>query len=82
MFFYVQVTEFSCGGTVVGCTFDHKIADAFSSNMFFTCWAKLSKNESIDSVIPSFTKSILRPHGSPVFSEKFYVNQTPGGKSP
>lgn len=50
--------------------------------MFFTCWAKLFKNESIDSVIPSFTKSIPRPHGSPIFSEKFYVNQTPRGKSP
>ncbi|GLJ20274.1 hypothetical protein SUGI_0368210 [Cryptomeria japonica] len=34
--FAVQVTEFSCGGIVVGCTFDHRVADAFSVNMFFT----------------------------------------------
>ncbi|GLJ12900.1 hypothetical protein SUGI_0200040 [Cryptomeria japonica] len=78
--FSVQVTEFSCGGIVVGCTFDHKIADAFSGNMFFTCWAKLSKNESIDSLIPSFTKSVLRPQDPPVLSDRVYVNQTPGGK--
>ncbi|KAH9289679.1 hypothetical protein KI387_033796, partial [Taxus chinensis] len=28
----VQVTEFSCGGMILGCTFDHRVADAFSAN--------------------------------------------------
>ncbi|GLJ34898.1 hypothetical protein SUGI_0702520 [Cryptomeria japonica] len=32
--FAVQVTEFSCGGIVVGCTFDHTVVDAYSANMF------------------------------------------------
>ncbi|GLJ34921.1 hypothetical protein SUGI_0702820 [Cryptomeria japonica] len=34
--FSVQVTEFGCGGLVIGCTFDHRIADAYSANMFLT----------------------------------------------
>ncbi|XP_057847143.2 coniferyl alcohol acyltransferase-like [Cryptomeria japonica] len=32
------VTEFGCGGIVVGCTFDHRVADAYSANMFLTSW--------------------------------------------
>jgi hypothetical protein len=29
-----QVTKFKCGGAVVGCTFDHRVCDAYSFNMF------------------------------------------------
>ncbi|RVW75019.1 Shikimate O-hydroxycinnamoyltransferase [Vitis vinifera] len=29
----VQVTELKCGGVVVACTFDHRIADAYSTNI-------------------------------------------------
>ncbi|XP_020582736.1 uncharacterized protein LOC110026214 [Phalaenopsis equestris] len=30
----VQATEMKCGGMVLGCTFDHRVADAYSFNMF------------------------------------------------
>ncbi|GLJ35066.1 hypothetical protein SUGI_0705580 [Cryptomeria japonica] len=63
--FAVQVTEFSCGGIVVGCTFDHRIADAYSANMLFTSWAKISRNDSTVSPNPTFSRSKLCPRDSP-----------------
>ncbi|GLJ20276.1 hypothetical protein SUGI_0368230 [Cryptomeria japonica] len=59
--FAVQVTQFTCGRIVVSSTFDHRIADSFSANLFFTCWANLSRNEPIEWRTPSFTRSILVP---------------------
>ncbi|XXG71153.1 hypothetical protein AAC387_Pa07g0471 [Persea americana] len=29
----IQVTQLKCGAVVVACTFDHRIADAYSGNM-------------------------------------------------
>ncbi|GLJ20240.1 hypothetical protein SUGI_0367340 [Cryptomeria japonica] len=77
--FAVQVTEFSCGGVVVGCTFDHRIADSFSANLFFTCWANVSRNEPNGSTTPSFTRSILVPRDPPnCFEiEKMYTRVHP-----
>ncbi|XP_057814323.2 coniferyl alcohol acyltransferase-like [Cryptomeria japonica] len=63
--FAVQVTKFSCGGIVVGCTFDHRVADAFSANMFFTHWSNISRNKMTESTSPSFTRSILVPRDPP-----------------
>ncbi|RVW84165.1 Spermidine hydroxycinnamoyl transferase [Vitis vinifera] len=37
----VQVTELKCGGIVVACTFDHRIADD-STNMFLVSWAEMA----------------------------------------
>ncbi|XP_068641974.1 coniferyl alcohol acyltransferase-like [Aristolochia californica] len=56
----VQATELRCGGIVVGCTFDHRIADAYSANMFFVAWAETAQSKSI-SVHPSFRCSMLNP---------------------
>lgn len=73
---YFQVTEFSCGGIVVGCTFDHRIADAYSANMFFISWAKHSRNNSTLSPNPSIACSILCPRDSPAYCaeiENMYV---------
>ncbi|XP_050204363.1 coniferyl alcohol acyltransferase-like [Mercurialis annua] len=58
--FAVQVTELKCGGIVVACTFDHRIADAYSANMFLVSWAQTSQSEPI-SIIPSFRRSLLNP---------------------
>jgi hypothetical protein len=35
----MQVTKFRCGGVVVGCTFDHRVCDAYSFSMFLVAWA-------------------------------------------
>ncbi|KAI4305961.1 hypothetical protein L6164_029286 [Bauhinia variegata] len=39
----VQATSLKCGGLVVSCTFDHRIADAYSANMFLVSWAKTAQ---------------------------------------
>ncbi|XP_022724486.1 shikimate O-hydroxycinnamoyltransferase-like [Durio zibethinus] len=56
----VQATELRCGGLVVACTFDHRIADAYSANMFLVSWAEIARSKSI-SVVPSFRRSLLNP---------------------
>ncbi|XP_022724325.1 shikimate O-hydroxycinnamoyltransferase-like [Durio zibethinus] len=56
----VQATELRCGGLVVACTFDHRIADAYSANMFLVSWAEMARSKSI-SVVPYFRRSLLNP---------------------
>ncbi|CAI0442031.1 unnamed protein product [Linum tenue] len=56
----VQVTKLRCGGLVVGCSFDHRIADAYSFNMFLVSWAESAQSRPI-STLPSFRRSLLNP---------------------
>ncbi|KAJ0084451.1 hypothetical protein Patl1_30949 [Pistacia atlantica] len=56
----IQATELNCGGLVVACTFDHRIADAYSVNMFLVSWAELAQSRTI-SLLPSFRRSLLNP---------------------
>ncbi|KAK8584681.1 hypothetical protein V6N13_138633 [Hibiscus sabdariffa] len=56
----VQATELRCGGIVVACTFDHRIADAYSANMFLVSWAEMARSKSI-SLVPSFRRSLMNP---------------------
>ncbi|XP_057968773.1 coniferyl alcohol acyltransferase [Malania oleifera] len=56
----VQATELKCGGLVVACTFDHRIADAYSANMFFVAWADMARSEPT-SLLPSFRRSLVNP---------------------
>ncbi|CAE5959083.1 unnamed protein product [Arabidopsis arenosa] len=57
----IQVTQLKCGSIVVGCTFDHQIADAFSMNMFLVSWAEISRSDVPISSVPSFRRSMLNP---------------------
>ncbi|KAI3811485.1 hypothetical protein L1987_21209 [Smallanthus sonchifolius] len=71
----VQVTELSCGGMVIGCTFDHRVADAHSINLFLTAWAEIAQSKPISS-LPSFRRSMLNPRRPPVmktFYNKLYL---------
>ncbi|KAA8518069.1 hypothetical protein F0562_015543 [Nyssa sinensis] len=56
----VQVTEVKCGGLVVGCTFDHRVADAYSANMFLVSWAETAQSKPL-SQRPTFRRSLLNP---------------------
>ncbi|CAK9171035.1 unnamed protein product [Ilex paraguariensis] len=56
----VQVTELRCGGLVIGCSFDHQVADAYSANMFFVAWAQIARGKSL-SQTPIFRRSMLNP---------------------
>ncbi|KAI7732304.1 hypothetical protein M8C21_008104 [Ambrosia artemisiifolia] len=69
----VQVTELTCGGLVIGCTFDHRVADAYSINMFLTAWAEIAQSKPISS-FPSFRRSVLNPSRPPVVNT-FYNKQ-------
>lgn len=57
--FSSEVTKFSCRGIIIGCTFDHRIVDAFSTNMFSLSWAKLTRKESIEMLTPNFDISVF-----------------------
>ncbi|CAM0902679.1 unnamed protein product [Alopecurus aequalis] len=56
----VQVTKFKCGDAVVGCTFDHRVCDAYSFNMFLVAWAAASRGDSAPPA-PSFCRSVVSP---------------------
>ncbi|XP_052188524.1 coniferyl alcohol acyltransferase-like [Diospyros lotus] len=56
----VQATELQCGGAVVACSFDHRVADAYSANMFLVSWAEMAQSKPL-SLLPSFRRSILSP---------------------
>ncbi|KAK4483726.1 hypothetical protein RD792_010928 [Penstemon davidsonii] len=75
----VQVTELKCGGLVVGCTFDHRAADAHSANMFLSAWAEISRAVPITR-LPSFRRSIFNPRRPPQphkSFDKFYTPPNP-----
>uniref|UniRef100_A0A7N0TW82 Uncharacterized protein n=1 Tax=Kalanchoe fedtschenkoi TaxID=63787 RepID=A0A7N0TW82_KALFE len=56
----IQVTELRCGSIIIGCTFDHRIADAYSMNMFLVSWAELAQSKPV-SIKPNFKRSLLNP---------------------
>ncbi|KAK2441491.1 coniferyl alcohol acyltransferase [Trifolium repens] len=64
----VQATSLKCGGIVVACTFDHRIANAYSTNMFLVSWAEMAhstkpiKPKTITTTNkPCFRRSLLSP---------------------
>ncbi|XP_019435048.1 PREDICTED: shikimate O-hydroxycinnamoyltransferase-like [Lupinus angustifolius] len=63
----VQATTLKCGGLVVACTFDHRIADAYSTNMFLVSWADISAQPTKPTTLPRpcFRRSILCPRRPP-----------------
>ncbi|RLM64758.1 shikimate O-hydroxycinnamoyltransferase-like [Panicum miliaceum] len=48
-------------GAVVGCTFDHRVCDAYSFNMFLVAWAAAARTGSPAPPAPSFRRSFLAP---------------------
>ncbi|CBI33412.3 unnamed protein product, partial [Vitis vinifera] len=82
----VQVTELKCSGVVVACTFDHRIADAYSANMFLVSWAEMAQSKPL-SVTPAFRRSLLntRRPGSydPSFDNMYVpISALPPSKAP
>ncbi|KAJ9558816.1 hypothetical protein OSB04_013430 [Centaurea solstitialis] len=63
----IQVTELKCGGMVIGCMFDHRVADGYSANMFISSWADLARSKT-PSMLPSFQRSILNPRSPTTYS--------------
>ena len=44
----------------MGCTFDHRVADAYSANLFLVSWSELAQSKPL-SQLPSFRRSSLFP---------------------
>lgn len=64
----IQATKLKCGGMVLACTFDHRVADAHSANMFLVAWSEISmsaakgaKHQHPLTWPPSFRRSLLSP---------------------
>ncbi|GAB4827040.1 hypothetical protein Ancab_033921 [Ancistrocladus abbreviatus] len=53
-------TELKCGCMAIGCTFDHRVADAYSANMFLVAWAETAASKPL-SIAPSFRRSLISP---------------------
>ncbi|KAF4376347.1 hypothetical protein G4B88_000035 [Cannabis sativa] len=81
----VQATELKCGGVVVGCSFDHRVADAYSANMFLVSWAELARSKPLTH-LPSFRRSLLNPrrpgHIDPAFEHMYIPAMPPPPEDP
>ncbi|KAK3431239.1 hypothetical protein EUGRSUZ_E02701 [Eucalyptus grandis] len=53
------VLAVQCGGIVVACTFDHRIVEAYSVNMFMVFWVETARSAAPISLPPSFRRSLL-----------------------
>ncbi|GMH27127.1 hypothetical protein Nepgr_028970 [Nepenthes gracilis] len=70
-----SATGLKCGGMVIGCTFDHRVADAYSANMFLVAWAETAASKPL-TTIPSFRRSLLSPRRPGLYGcsiDDFYV---------
>lgn len=57
----------------MACTFDHRIADAYSANMFLVSWAEIAQsNKPIISIQPSFARSLFIPRNPPSFHSSLH----------
>nr|GMC91037.1 shikimate O-hydroxycinnamoyltransferase-like [Ipomoea batatas] len=56
----IEATELKCGGIVVACTFDHRVGDAYSTNMFLVSWSEIAQAKQ-PSQLPCFRRSLLFP---------------------
>nr|AHA90802.1 cinnamyl alcohol acyltransferase 1 [Larrea tridentata] len=84
--FAVQATQLKCGGLVVACTFDHRIADAYSTNMFLVSWAEIAQSKP-SYYRPSFRRSLLNPRRpgfiDPALDDMYVpINTLPPPKEP
>jgi hypothetical protein len=58
-----QVTRFKCGGAVIGCTFDHRVCDAYSFNMFLVAWTAAARGSSAPPALSC--RSVVSPRNPP-----------------
>ncbi|KAI5433203.1 coniferyl alcohol acyltransferase [Lathyrus oleraceus] len=84
--FAVQATWMKCGGLVVACKFDHRIADAYSANMFLVSWAEIARPHDNKSLIPTtqpcFRRSLLTPRRPPSIHPSLYDMYVPVSELP
>lgn len=79
--FCVQATELKCGSVLVCCTFNHKVADAYSTNMFLLSWSETATLKPL-SLPPSFRRSSLEPRHPPQYLPYMDSQYLPDSKGP
>ncbi len=57
----VQVTQFKCGGFVLGLYMNHCIADAFVASEFLVAWGELARSVDIPHLVPNLDRTLLNP---------------------
>lgn len=60
---------------MIGCTFDHRVADAYSANMFLVSWAEMARSKQL-TTLPSHRRSLLssrRPGHFDISIKDMYV---------
>jgi hypothetical protein len=67
----VQVTEFSCGGFVLGVTWDHAVADGVGLAQFLQAVGELARGAPSPSVVPIRTSDGLKLGAPPPFYQDF-----------
>ncbi|BAT88822.1 hypothetical protein LR48_Vigan09g052800 [Vigna angularis] len=76
----VQATSLKCGGIVVACSFDHRIADGYSANMFLTSWADTAHPTKATTKSPCFRRSLLTPRRPCSVPTSLHQMYTPNSK--
>lgn len=56
---------------MVGCTFDHRVADAYSAHMFLVSWVEIARGKSSLSMQPCFRRSLLFPRRPGQYDSSF-----------
>ncbi|KAK1392265.1 hypothetical protein POM88_011321 [Heracleum sosnowskyi] len=88
----MQVTEMKCGRLVIGCSFDHRVADLHSMSKFLVAWADMTRSNrcrgnKIASVSsPDYRRSLLHPrqpsHSDPAMGNSYYISKAASSDIP
>ncbi|WRX31496.1 hypothetical protein QQP08_023983 [Theobroma cacao] len=57
----IQVTNFACGGIVIGTFLSHMIADGPAATTFLRCWAAVTRKSGEEAAYPNFDASFVFP---------------------
>ncbi|KAL2486742.1 HXXXD-type acyl-transferase family protein [Abeliophyllum distichum] len=57
----IQINKFKCGGIAIATSISHRIADAASLNIFLSAWAKASRGDQTEPIIPNFDSPLYFP---------------------
>ncbi|KAL2505733.1 HXXXD-type acyl-transferase family protein [Abeliophyllum distichum] len=58
---FVQINKFKCGGVAIATTISHRIVDASSLGTFLSAWAKASRGDNTEPIIPNFDSPFYFP---------------------
>ncbi|KAL2505652.1 HXXXD-type acyl-transferase family protein [Abeliophyllum distichum] len=57
----VQISKFKCGGVAIATTISHRIVDSSSLGTFLSAWAKASRGDNTEPIIPNFDSAFYFP---------------------